>query len=144
MVEVRLLQRVRKPLNRGIAAFGVAAVLLACVGLIAGCGSSSSSATTDPVSRAAYLSSRQEGVRFTLTLQLRRSSPAQSFAITGSGYARPGARSASMKMDFSGIPGASGLLSGGHGVQAVYAYPTVYLRMPFIADKLPEGKSWLE
>lgn len=143
MTEVRLLQRVRKPLNRGVAALGLAAALLAPPAVLAGCGSSSP-ATTDPVARAAYVSSREEGMRLTLNLHLSRSSPAQSFSITGNGYAGPGGHEASMTMNFSGIPGAGGLPSEGHGVQAIYMYPTVYLRMPFIADKLPEGKAWLE
>lgn len=144
MTEVRLLQRVRKPLNRGVAAVGLAAALLAPPAVLAGCGSSSPATTVDPVARAAYLSSGEEGMRFTLNLRLSRSKPTQSFSITGSGYAGPGGHEASMTMNFSGIPGAGGLLSEGHGVQAVYMYPTVYLRMPFIADKLPEGKAWLE
>lgn len=140
---VRLfLQRLRTPAGRGRAACAVLTALLSPLALGA-CGSSASSGA-NAVTRAAYTSTREAGMRFTLNLHLSRSSPAQSFSVTGSGYAGPGGHSASMSMDFSGIPGAGGLVSHGHGVQAVYMYPTVYLRMPFIADKLPEGKSWLE
>ncbi len=83
-------------------------------------------------------------MRFTLDLQLSYAKLAQRFAITGSGYAGPGGHSVKMRMNFSGIPGATGLPSGGRGVEAVFNYPTVYMRMPFLADKLPEGRSWLQ
>jgi hypothetical protein len=29
-------------------------------------------------------------------------------------------------------------------VEAVFIYPRLYMRMPFLADKLPEGKSWMK
>lgn len=134
-------QRLRKPVDRALAATGAVAALLAPLALGA-CGGSS--APPNPVARAAYVSTGEPGMRFTLDVHLSRSGPTQSFSVTGSGYAGPGGHSASLNMDFSGIPGAGGLLSRGHGVQAVYVYPTMYLRMPFISDKLPEGKSWLE
>ncbi len=143
ITDVRLaLQRLRKPVNRGLAACGALAALLSPLALGA-CGTSASSAP-NPVARAAHISTSEEGMRFTLDVHLSRPHPEQGFSITGNGYAGPGGHSASVNMDFSGIPGAGGLLSRGHGVQAVYVYPTMYLRMPFIADKLPEGKSWLE
>lgn len=110
--------------------------------LIGGCGSSAP--TANPVSRAAYVSSRESGVRFTLNLRLAASGLSRGFAITGSGYAGKGDHSARMTMNFSGIPGATGLPSGGHGVDAVFVYPTVYMRIPFLTDKLPEGKTWLQ
>lgn len=84
-------------------------------------------------------------MRFTLNLQLSYSKLySHSFQITGSGYAGKGGHSVRMMMNLSGIPGVTGLPAGGRGVEAVYVYPTVYMRLPFVADKLPEGKSWLE
>jgi hypothetical protein len=131
--------RVKATLPRTLAAVGLS------VALLGGCGSSSSSSSSapDPVERAAYVSTREAGSRFTLNLQLTRS-PSQSFAITGSGYAGQGGHAVKMSMNFSGIPGASGLATGGRGVEAVFLYPTVYMRLPFLSDKLPEGKSWLK
>jgi hypothetical protein len=131
--------RVKAILPITLAAVGLSAALLG------GCGSSSSSSSSapDPVARAAYVSTQEAGSRFTLNLQLTRSR-SQSFAITGSGYAGQGGHAVKMSMNFSGIPGATGLPAGGHGVEAVFLYPTVYMRLPFLADKLPEGKSWLK
>lgn len=117
-----------------------AVALLLGTALIAGCGST---ATVDPVARAAYVSSQEAGVKFTLAMHLSSSVLPEGFSISGSGYASQGGH-ARMNMDLSGIPGATGLPAGGHGVEAVFLYPTVYMRMPFLTDKLPEGKSWLQ
>lgn len=133
-------RRVKAAVPRTIAALGLSAAL------IGGCGSSSSSSSSsgqDAVARAAYVSAHEAGTRFTLNLQLTRG-PSQSFAITGSGYAGQGGHAVKMSMNFSGIPGATGLPTGGQGVEAVFLYPTVYMRLPFLSDKLPEGKSWLK
>jgi hypothetical protein len=127
-----------------IIAVGLTAVLIGAGALLSGCGSSSSSSSgSNAVARAAYVSTQEAGTRFTLSLQLTRS-PSQSFAITGSGYAGQGGHAVKMSMNFSGIPGATGLPTGGRGVEAVFLYPTVYMRLPFLTDKLPEGKSWLK
>lgn len=144
MIEMHLLQRIQAPLDRRTATAGLTAMLLGAGVLLGGCGTSSAPRAADPVSRAAYVSTQEAGMRFTLSLQLARSNPSQSFTITGSGYAARGGHGASMTMNFSGIPGATGFPSGGHGVQAVFLYPTVYMRLPFLADKMPEGKSWIE
>ncbi len=48
-------------------------------------------------------------------------------------------------MDLSGVPGFSSLAGPGEGtVQMVMLYPDVYMHMPFLAGKLPEGKTWMK
>jgi hypothetical protein len=138
------LQHLEAKLERACALLGLIAMPLAAAALLGGCGSSSPSARTNAVARAAFISSREPGMRFTLDLQLSYAKLSQRFAITGSGYAGPGGHSVRMSMNFSGIPGATGMPSGGRGVRAVFDYPTFYMRIPFLADKLPEGKSWLQ
>jgi hypothetical protein len=131
--------------NRIASVLGLSAAMLCTALLLGGCGSSSSpSVAMDAVARAAYVSSQEAGMRFTLNLHLSSASLAQNFTITGSGYTGQGGHSTRMAMNFSGIPGATGMPTGGRGVEAVFLYPTVYMRLPFLADKLPEGKSWLK
>lgn len=120
------------------------AVLIGAGALLGGCGSSSPR-VSNPVARAAFVSSEEAGMRFTLNLRLAYSKIySHSFEISGSGYAGQGGHNVKMTMDFAGIPGMTGLPSGGKDVEAVYVYPTFYMKLPFLADKLPEGKSWLE
>jgi hypothetical protein len=50
-----------------------------------------------------------------------------------------------LTMDLSGIPGASALPGGGAGtVQMIFQDPVIYMNLPFLAGKLPEGKTWME
>lgn len=143
MIEVRP-QRSTATRNRIASVLGLAAALLCTALLLGGCGSSSPSVASDAVARAAYVSSQEAGMRFTLDLRLSYTSLSQYFTITGSGYAGQGGHSSKLAMNFSGIPGATGMPTGGRGVEAVFLYPTVYMRVPFLTDKLPEGKSWLK
>ncbi|MFZ2051126.1 MAG: hypothetical protein WB698_06180 [Solirubrobacteraceae bacterium] len=143
MIEVRP-QRSTAMRNRIASVLGLAAALLCTTLLLGGCGSSSPSVASDAVARAAYVSSQEVGMRFTLDLRLSYASLSQNFTITGSGYAGQGGHSSKLAMNFSGIPGVTGMPTGGRGVEAVFLYPTVYMRVPFLSDKLPEGKSWLK
>jgi hypothetical protein len=127
--------------SRVLAAIVAGSALLGGGAFISGCGSSE---TLDPVAKAANLSSQQQGVRF--TLQMALSSPAlpSGFTITGNGYAN-GSKAGRISLDLSQVPGLSAVAGGsGATVETVYTYPTVYMHMPFLADKLPEGKSWMK
>jgi hypothetical protein len=126
------------------------AALCAVVGLVAaavivlsGCGASE---TLDPIARAAEVTSQQEGARISITTQLSSAAlPEGGYKLTASGYIDERDRSGEMSMDLSGIPGASALPGGGTGtVQMIYQYPVVYMSMPFLAGKLPEGKTWIK
>lgn len=142
-VAVSARRPVAVAMHRSVAV-ALLATMLGLGALLSGCGSSSPNAS-NPVARAAYISSDETGMRFTLKLRLAYSKLySHSFEITGSGYAGRDGHNVKMTMNLSGIPGVTGLPSGGRGVEAVYVYPTFYMRLPFLADKLPEGKSWLE
>src|SRR5580700_2630376 len=118
MIEVRP-QRSTTTRNRIASVLGLAAALLCTTLLLGGCGSSSPSVASDAVARAAYVSSQEAGMRFTLDLRLSYASLSQTFTITGSGYAGQGGHSSKLAMNFSGIPGATGMPTGGRGVEAV-------------------------
>jgi hypothetical protein len=130
-------------LARALAALGVLGVLGAGGVAVSGCGAS---ATLDPIARAAEISSQQSGAKFSLTTQLASSAlPGGGFSITANGYLDERDRSGEMTMDLSGIPGASALPGGGVGtVQMIFQYPVIYMNLPFLAGKLPEGKTWME
>jgi hypothetical protein len=130
-------------LTRVLAALGALAAIGAGGVAVSGCGAS---ATLDPIARAAEISSQQSGAKFSLTTQLASSAlPGGGFSITANGYLDEHDRSGEMTMDLSGIPGASALPGGGAGtVQMIFQYPVIYMNLPFLAGKLPEGKTWME
>ncbi len=137
------IERSHTKLARALAALGALAAIGAGGVAVSGCGAS---ATLDPIARAAEISSQQSGAKFSLTTQLASSAlPGGGFSITANGYLDERDRSAELTMDLSGIPGASALPGGGVGtVQAIFQYPVIYMNLPFLAGKLPEGKTWME
>jgi hypothetical protein len=138
-MELRNARRLK--LRHALAALGVGGALVAGGVALGGCGAS---ATLDPIARAAEVSRQQNGVQIAMSMQL--SAGAQSFAITASGSFDERSRSGQMTMDLSGVPGIAALPGGtGNGqVRMVMLYPDVYMNMPFLAGKLPEGKTWMK
>jgi len=140
------LTRTRTRARRALAA---AAVLGACAAAgagtatLSGCGAS---ATLDPIARAAEVTSQQEGAKIALTLRLSSPAlPGSGFTITADGYVDEHQRTGELNMDLAGIPGVSALTAGGSGtVQMLFQYPVLYMNMPFLAGKLPGGKTWVK
>ena len=126
-----------------LAALAAVAALAAGGVAVSGCGTSE---TLDPIARAAEVTSQQTGAKISLTMQLSSASlPGGGLAISAHGYIDNRDRSGEMSMDLSGIPGASALPGGGAGtVQMIFQYPVIYMNMPFLAGKLPEGKTWMK
>jgi hypothetical protein len=125
-----------------LAAIGALVALAAGAFAMSGCGAS---ATLDPVARAALLTSRQEGARVSLKMQFDSPLIPGGFAITADGYVDQRHRSAQMNVSLAGIPGASALTGeGGASIEMIMQYPVIYMKMPFLSSKLPEGKSWLK
>jgi hypothetical protein len=118
--------------------------LLAAAVSVSGCGAA---ATLDPIARAAEISSQQPGAKIAMTMQL--SSPelpgaSSSYTITANGWFDEKAHNGEMTMNLSQLPGMSTLAGGEGQVQLVFLYPTVYMHMPALAGKLPEGKTWMK
>jgi hypothetical protein len=130
---------------RALAALTAAGALIAGALTISGCGAS---ATLDPIARAAEVSSQQSGAHIAMTMQF--SAPGlpggSSYTIAANGWFNEKAHSGEMSMDLSNLPGMSALPGGsGNGqVQVIFLYPTIYMNMPFLAGKLPEGKTWMK
>jgi hypothetical protein len=128
---------------RTLAALATLTALAAGSAAVSGCGAS---ATFDPVARAAEVSSQQQGARITLTTQLSSPMlPGGSVSITAHGYLDERNHSGEMTLDLSNLPGAAALSGGEAGtIQVLFQYPVLYLHLPFLAGKLPEGKTWLK
>ena len=125
-----------------LAGLTVLAALGAGAGALSGCGTS---ATLDPIARAAEVSSQQEGARIALSVRLSSPMlPGAGFAISASGYVDERNRTGEMTMDLSGIPGASAVPGGTGTVKMIFAYPAIYMKMPFLASQLPAGKTWMK
>jgi hypothetical protein len=139
------LKRGNTKLASALAALAATGALIAGAVAMSGCGAS---ATLDPIARAAEVSSRQAGAKIAMTM--RFSAPAlgggANYTITAGGSFDEKARSGEMTMDLSGVPGLSALPGGGGNgqIQMIFLYPIVYMNMPFLAGRLPEGKTWMK
>ncbi len=136
------IERANTKTTKALATLGALAALGAGGVAVSGCGAS---ATLDPIARAAEVTSRQAGARISLKMQFSSPALPGGFSVTANGYIDERNRSGEMSMDLSGIPGASALPGGGAGtVRMIFQYPVIYMNMPFLAGKLPEGKTWIK
>lgn len=139
--------RIRGLCQNRRAAPGVAAVIVAALLAVAGCGSSSSHAVAQlpgaAMARAAHVSSAASGYR--IAFNMRETVPsAGQVTITGSGSFAVPTHAGSMKLQMA-LPAGAGAGLGSLQFQAVYVPGTVYLKVPSeLAGKLPGAKSWLE
>ena len=128
---------------RVLATLGALAALAGGGVAMSGCGAS---ATLDPLARAAQVTSQQSGVQVSMTMKL--SAPglagASSFAMSAQGYFDERKRTGEMTMDLSGIPGISALPGGSSSIKMIFLYPVIYMNMPFLAGKVPGGKTWVK
>lgn len=124
-----------------LAATAAMAALLAGAVALSGCGAS---ATLDPIARAAEVSSRQSGAHIAMTMQLSGAAlPSGGYTITAGGWFDNKEHTGEMTMDMSQVPGISSLPGNGQ-MRMIMLYPTIYMNMPFLAGKLPEGKPWMK
>jgi hypothetical protein len=136
------IERAHRKLAKALAALGALAAVAAAGVAVSGCGASE---TLDPIARAAEVTSQQAGARIKLTMQLSSPALPSGYSVTASGFFDERNRSGEMSMNLAGIPDASALPGGGVGtVKMIYQYPVIYMDMPFLAGRLPEGKTWMK
>jgi hypothetical protein len=134
--------RANTKVAKALAAFAAAAALAAGGAAVSGCGAS---ATLDPVARAAEVSSEQGGARFSLATDLSSPAlPGGSVSIVADGYLDERNHAGELNLDLSNVPGVSALTGGAGTMQMRFVYPVVYMHAPFLAGKLPEGKTWVK
>jgi LppX_LprAFG lipoprotein len=107
----------------------------------AGCGSGGALAL-DPVASAATKTQQAGTYAFDFTIGGRAAGTA--FDLSGSGRVDGAAGAAEMTMDFGTLLPAT--LTGGAGTTAEVRLvdKVAYVNLPFLASKLPAGKSWLK
>ncbi len=124
-----------------LAALAAVGALLAGAVAMSGCGAS---ATLDPIARAAEISSQQAGAHITMTMQFSGAAlPSGGYSIAANGWVDYKDHDGDLTMDMSQVPGISSLPGNGQ-MQMIMLYPTVYMNMPFLAGKLPAGKTWMK
>jgi hypothetical protein len=127
-------------------------VLCVLVLLATGCGGSESPAVQTPALRslaqAASSTERTGSYRFDLAMRMTMPGQTREIELTAEGAVDEAGRRAAMTMDFGSLAD----LLGGFGDQLSgddlrmelrFAWPVMYMRMPFLADKLPSGKEWV-
>lgn len=131
----------------------LALCLLGLVAVVAaGCGGTESPTAHAPALRSlaqAAKSTEQAGsYRFDLSMKMTLPGQQQAFEITADGAVDEAGRRAAMTMDFGSLAD----LFGGFGAQVSgddmrmelrFDWPVMYLRMPFLTDRLPSGKEWV-
>jgi hypothetical protein len=136
-------------------------VLLAALALVAvGCGGGGVPAVASPITFEALKDSARRSAdassgRFAFGMEMSMPGFAEPFAFTGEGAFDSAAEKTSMSIDLSSFAELmKGMASafGGSGaeldaddwrIDGVVDGLVMYMRMPFIADKLPAGKEWV-
>ncbi len=109
---------------------------VAVVTALGGCGAAST--TVDPVAQAAQTTQRLPGARLALTTTVSGGGVRQPVTIAGSGFASSRTHEGQLDFDFS-------MLAGGTPGTAEFRFKglMLYFRFPALANRLPNGKTWL-
>jgi hypothetical protein len=118
---------------------------LALLALTAGLSACGVSSTLDPVAAAATKTEQAGGSKMSMTIDVANPS-GQSYNITADGTFDQ--QEGQMTMDLSNLLQSTGLPAGsGSGIVVRYLTeggdPVIYMDLPFLASKLPAGKTWL-
>ena len=65
-------------------------------------------------------------------------------SLSASGYVDERHRAGEMDMNLAGIPGISQVTGGAGNIHMIFKFPVIYVNMPLLASKLPEGKTWMK
>ncbi|HXB15244.1 MAG TPA: hypothetical protein VNV44_05825 [Solirubrobacteraceae bacterium] len=124
-------------------AFALLAALLV-VAVTGGCGSSTPSATVDPLSRAAFTTSSADGAKLAMHMQIDLGSLGGQIAMDGKGHVNFKDGESELTMTLNGLPAAaSSVLPDGTTIAERFTGGKVYVGSPVFAGKLPNGASWM-
>jgi hypothetical protein len=138
---------------------GLLGVLAAA--LLAGCGGTGGGSALQPLTPkqltdSAAASADANSARFTFGMQMTVPGVDDPFSFSGDGAFDAGSGRASMSIDMSSFAKLLGQAFGAFGgtvdlgdadkwkIEAVQDGLTVYMRFPLIAEKLPQGKTWVK
>jgi hypothetical protein len=85
--------------------------------------------------------------RFDMTLRMSVPGAPAPFEISAHGAVDEAGRRATMSMDFGSLGdllGARGVSGDDLELDVVFEWPVAYMRVPFLADRIPGGKSWVK
>ena len=127
--------------------------LLALVAsLTAGCGGAEVAPVNSPplrsLAQAARSTERAGSYRFDLSMKMTMPGQQQAIEVKADGAVDESGRQATMTMDFGSLADAFGALGGQLSgddlkLELRFDWPVMYMRMPFLAGKLPDGKEWV-
>jgi hypothetical protein len=132
--------------------FGTCLLASALALLATGCGGGERAGSpTLPVVeslRQVAVKTEQAGsYRFDMTLRMSVPGAPTSFEIAADGAVDEAGRRATMSMDFGSLGdllGTSGVSGDELELDVVFEWPVAYMRMPFLAERIPGGKSWVK
>src|SRR5215510_2447938 len=128
------------------------ALLALVASLTAGCGGSEVAPVTSPAIRslaqAARSTERAGSYRFDLSMTMSMPGQQQAIEVKAEGAVDEAGRQAAMTMDFGSLADAFGAFGGQLSrddlkMELRFDWPVMYMRMPFLAGKLPDGKEWV-
>jgi hypothetical protein len=133
--------RAPRPLRR----IAVAAVA-ATVAIVVSVGGNGGSGNLDPVARAADSTLRAGGAHMTLAMTLTVPDAGAPIMMEGSGYINEAKLEGDMSLRTTSLPAsvAATIPDGALTIDAVFKGYTYYMRMPFLAGRLPSGKTWMK
>jgi hypothetical protein len=148
-----VLQKGRGRADENVMGSRLALLLALVVGLVAtGCGGAESPVLKGPALRslaqAARATEQTGSYRFDLALEMSMPGQSQALEVTAEGAVDEAGRRAVMTMDFGQLTSLFGGLGGQLSsddlrMELRFDWPVMYVRMPFLADKLPGGKEWI-
>jgi hypothetical protein len=106
-----------------------------------GCGSS---ATLDPVAKAADATSHLGGVHMSLSMQLNGIGASGPVTVSGQGSFNYKTQEGTLSLDMSGLPANASVPTGALHMQELFKSSAIYLNSPLLASKLPGGASWMK
>jgi hypothetical protein len=128
------------------------ALLALVAALSAGCGGSEVAPVSSPALRslaqAARTTERAGSYRFDLSMTMSMPGQQQAIEVKAEGAVDEAGRQAEMTMDFGSLADAFGSFGGQLSgddlkMELRFDWPVMYMRMPFLAGKLPHGKEWV-
>jgi hypothetical protein len=128
------------------------ALLALVAALSAGCGGSEVAPVSSPALRslaqAARTTERAGSYRFNLSMTMSMPGQQQAIEVKAEGAVDEAGRQAAMTMDFGSLADAFGSFGGQLSADDLkmelrFDWPVMYMRMPFVAGKLPDGKEWV-
>jgi hypothetical protein len=128
------------------------ALLALVAALSTGCGGSEVAPVSSPALRslaqAARTTERAGSYRFDLSMTMSMPGQQQAIEVKAEGAVDEAGRQAAMTMDFGSLADAFGSFGGQLSgddlkMELRFDWPVMYMRMPFLAGKLPDGKKWV-